>query len=149
MVIRANRRMVSGEGTIATEQSGGRAGIIQSFALALESDPATAGLEPWRVTRPTSRTAFSSRFRGAQELLSVSFQEAGRDWRKGRDYPKLRFGSGVRSRRGGIGTPARDAPRQSNCVLIPVSRRTKTARRVDSTSGWSWRKGRDSNPGWV
>jgi len=28
--------------------------------LALESDPAEAGLEPLRVTRPTSRTAFES-----------------------------------------------------------------------------------------
>lgn len=40
--------------------SGGRAGIIQSFALALENDPAGAGLEPGHVTRPTSRTAFES-----------------------------------------------------------------------------------------
>jgi hypothetical protein len=35
-------------------------GIIQSFALALECDPAEAGLEALRVTRPASRTAFES-----------------------------------------------------------------------------------------
>ena len=35
-------------------------------------------------------------------------------WRKGWDYPRLRLGSGVRSRSGGIWTLARNAPHQSN-----------------------------------
>ena len=49
---------------------------LSKLRLALESDPARAGLEPLRVTRSTSRTAFSSRFRGEQKLQSVSIQEA-------------------------------------------------------------------------
>src|SRR5438067_623048 len=45
-------------------------GIAKDCALALVNDPAAAGLVPWRVTRPASRTAFSSRFLGAGELRS-------------------------------------------------------------------------------
>ena len=63
----AAREMSPRETLHCVVRAGGRGGIIQSFASALESDPAKAALEPWRVTRPTSRTAFSSHY-AAREM---------------------------------------------------------------------------------
>src|SRR5207244_13653780 len=62
----------------------------------------------------------------------------------GWDYPKLRFGSGVRA---SLLTHARDAPHQSNGVRISAVRKHSGLRPIKvRAASMGWRRGWDSNP---